>query len=266
MSKKIFFLIVLYLSTSCLYERVEADSSIPAWFEEGVYARYRLSRASEITFVNESVYWFKPVNAFFRWDVVDFDGQVALLEVSFTFEQETTVEYPSVHAGEPLNLNLTTSVYVDVGSRDIWSLGDEFPGKTGFWLPPNPEEGDNFVLFGKHGNYLNGTVTDIGFTVKTPQGSQPVFDVEFKFQNGASLWSTYDLTTGLLLLGYQMRGMDAMFLALNISKVDPSLRLDSTNIDLGPPSFYTKFLRILQKIVLVGAFILVAVIVYKRKR
>ena len=243
--------------TSCLHERVEANSSIPAWFEEGVYARYKLSRASEITFVNESFYWFKSVNAFFRWEVVDFDGHEALLEVSFTFEQETTIEYPATSAGESLKLNLTTSVYVDVENRDIWSLEDEFLGKTGFWLPPHPEVGDKF-------NYLNGTVIDIGYTTDTPQGSQKKFTVEVKFK-GSPRWFSYDLNTGLLLHGYPKEGREAMLHALGISEVDRSFELEATNIDLGPPSFKFFIMTTLLKIAPV-VFIIVAVTIYYWKK
>lgn len=239
---------MLYLSTACFHERVESNSFIPAWFEEGVYARYKFSGATHIEFVNESFYDFEPFNAFFRWEVVEFDGHVAMLEVSFTFKQEI----------------MTNSVYVDVESRDIRSLEDEFLGKTGLWLPLNPEVGDKF-LFGKPDNYLNGTVIDIGFTTDTPQGNQKMFDVEVKFKEGSPRRFSYDLTTSLLLYGALKEGGEAMFLALGISEVG-SFNLEATNIDLGPPSFKFFIITTLLKVTPVVLFIVAITIYYWKKR
>ena len=235
--------------TPFFYEGVGADSYIPAWFEVGVYARYKLSGVTHIEFVNESFYDFEPFNAFFRWEVVEFDGHVALLEVSFTFDI----------------VIMTNSVYVDVENRDIRSLEDELLGKTCFWLPPHPEKGERVVLFGNPDNYLNGTVRYTEYTTDSPQGIQKMFNLEVEFK-GRPEWFFYDLNTGLPLHGYLREGGEAMLLALGISEVNMPFELEATNIDLGPPSFKFFIMTTLLKVAPVVLFIVAVTIYYRKKR
>ncbi|MCD6264116.1 hypothetical protein J7L60_06910 [Candidatus Bathyarchaeota archaeon] len=259
--KILFLLLFLYLFASCSYQGAEINDSIPAWFEEGVYARYKFSGVEEVIFINKTYYRFQPVNVFFKWEVVKFDGHRARLETSFIFEHETTLVSSSKGS---LKLNLTTYVYVDVESRDLW-VNNNVVGKTCFWLSPYPEKGDKYILFGNPQRYLNGTVGDIGALVETPQGYQPVFDVDVAFE-GVMLWFAYDLTTGLLIHGRQIGGIEAMFLALRISEVDRFFHLDDTNIDLGPPSLRPLIVKTLS--IIAPGFVLIIVIstLYKRRK
>jgi len=85
----------------------------------------------------------------FRWECLNLNNSVAEIKITVKIIGESKV------------FELSTRVFIDVESRDVYSTDGKFCGKTMLWLPTNLEEGDH-VVFGYLGCYVEGIVTEKG--------------------------------------------------------------------------------------------------------
>lgn len=230
--------------------------SAPVWLEVGVYVEYECE-ATSMDFLNKTHIWLDDeTSATYRWECVDLNETMAKLDVSISYE------------GETRHIHLSTYIYVNTADRDIFLPNGTLIGKTRLWAPSNPEKNDTVILWDCPPDKLVGTVIDVGGGWSaTPQGAQTIFLVD---GNGTVLGEDcfptvyYDLDTGVMIddsLDY-----DATLLALGIRDSGGRMHISDTNIDLGPRELWPEILNLLVIAAPITAFLIVFVMVYRRRR
>ncbi len=255
---------VLIMNSNC--------ASVQLWLKKGVYVEYREDYAA-IEFLNDTEILPFTLNftgdgeTIFRWECLK------VVNDSFV---ELRVSISLVEGSK--GFNVSTCVFVDVESRDVYTVDGKYCGKTSLWLPTDLDEGDT-VVFGINESLVKGTVTDVDCYMKTPYGYQKVFDVEFETKEPVNVtygnetyryklwnWLSYDLDTGILLGMAGLRAEGVLF-ALGIWML-PSLSLIyETNVDLGPSLIWPQILNIMFFVLPPAVFFVVVFFaVYWRRR
>ena len=252
----------------------------PLWFNEGTYVEFRNERDAYILleFINGSVLTCESLGLgfgkrktlfVFRWECLNLNDSTAELKI---IVKVILVE-------DNKSFELSTCVFVDVDSRDVYSLDGEFCGKTMLWLPTNLEVGDK-VIFGYPECYVEGTVTNKGsFTETFSYGYQKCFKVRFDsgqpvripYKNETyayRLWNvlSYDLDTGILIVAPRFLGEGTLY-ALGILQISSIMRIYDTNIDIGPSLIWPEVLDFAWFVLPpIGFFTVVFFAVYWRRR
>ncbi len=274
------FLFAFLINLCCFIDlSVEA---VPLWFREGVYVEFRGefhdvdNYTTLLQFLNLSELRFKDLNfkergvlfSLFRWECLDFNGSMAELKILLRFFK-----------GDD-SFELSTCVFVDVDSRDVYSLDGEFCGKTMLWLPTNLEVGDK-VIFGYPECYVEGTVTNKGYNIKTPYGYQKCFEVDFDSNGPVNVtyknetyrisglwnWLDYDLDTGILIQTPHFMGEATLYALGGIRRIFSIMLIYETNVDLGPSLIWPQILNIMFFVLPPAVFFVVVFFaVYWRRR
>ena len=272
-----------FLSTSlinlCATVGLDLDT-VPLWFKKGVYVEFRSEKDAYILleFINGSIITCENLGLgfgkrktlfIFRWECLNLNNSMAELKI--------IVEV--ILVGDNKSFQLSTRVFVDVNSRDVYSLDGELCGKTMLWLPTNLEVGDK-VIFGYHECYVEGTVTDKGsFTETFSYGYQKCFEVRFDsgqpvripYKNETyayRLWNvlSYDLDTGILIVAPRFLGEGTLY-TLGILQISSIMRIYDTNIDIGPSLIWPEVLDFAWFVLpSIGFFTVVFFAVYWRRR
>lgn len=277
---KIFFIIFLLTGLFSIFLVNYGNAgSVGLWLKEGIYVEYRDKEDVAIEFLNGTIMTSEGGEIIFRWEclrlindsVVELNVFISLIgEIRFIGTTYRKIE----------SFNTSTTVFVDVDSRDVYSFDGKYCGKTALWLPTGLNEGDK-VVFGLNDSLVEGTVTEVGrSSVKTPlYGYQRVFNVEFETEEPVNVtygnetykyrlwnWLGYDMDTGILLSMAGLRAEGVLF-ALGIWML-PSLGLIyRTNVDLGPGLIWPQILDLMLFVVPPAIFFtIVFFAVYWRRR
>jgi len=253
----------------------------PLWFNEGTYVEFRNERDAYILleFINGSVLTCESLGLgfgkrktlfVFRWECLNLNDSTAELKI---IVKVILVE-------DNKSFELSTCVFVDVDSRDVYSLDGEFCGKTMLWLPTNLEVGDK-VIFGYPECYVEGTVTNKGYNIKTPYGYQKCFEVDFDSNGPVNVtyknetyrisglwnWLDYDLDTGILIQTPHFMGEATLYALGGIRRIFSIMLIYETNVDLGPSLIWPQILDIMFFVLPPAVFFVVVFFaVYWRRR
>ena len=256
------------------YLNVEAT---PLWLKSGTYVEFRSERNAFtlIEFINNSELLYEDLGSglkgktlfILRWECLSLNDSVAELEIAVKL----------VLVEDNRSFEMFTRVFVDVNSRDVYSVNGTPCGKTMLWLPTNLEVGDK-VVFGYPECYVEGTVTDKEYYIETPSyGYQKCFEVKFDrqpvkilYKNETythTLWNllNYDLDTGILIETPRLMGEGSLY-ALGIFQIASEMLIYDTNVDLGPGLIWPEMLDVLWAVPPILFFVFVFFVVYWRRR
>jgi len=247
---KNFILIFLLVGLFSVIPVNFGSGSVQLWLREGVYVEYRGDHAT-IDFLNETTIssihlgFSGDGETIFRWECLE------VVNDSFV---ELRVFISLVEGAK--SFNVSTRIFVNVESRDVYTVDGKYCGKTSLWLPTDLKEGDK-VVFGVNESFVEGVVTDVGRrSVKTPYGYQKDFNVKFETEEPVNVtygnetyryslwnWLFYDLDTGILLSMAGLRAEGVLF-ALGIWMLPSLTLIYKTNVDLGPSLIWPQILDI----------------------
>jgi hypothetical protein len=263
------------------------DSFAPAWLKEGVYATYVTDEENSALIFNitdpqyRGLDWLtapaydqiKYWNASLTWRCISTNDTTAQLQVTFDYVGEELFHFVGTELSRiPLNnasLQLNGKVYVDLYTRAVYTADGTLLGTTHLWLPANPREGQNMVVWDVPPKTITlpAAVNNVWF--ETIQGKQDGFQISGTITvsdngKGQNIMMFYDLDTGLGVGGYFQ--WDPIMAAIGI--YDSGLKMFSdTNIDLGAKDTSLNWTIILQYAILPTAVVLLVVaFVIKRKK
>ena len=273
------------------------DSFAPSWLKEGAYVTYvckneNVAYAFNVTDPQyQGLNYLNPglsfdmitySNASLTWQCINVNDTMAKLQVTFNYVGKTLGHFEGGNLTTiPLNgesLQRTGEVYVDLYTRAVYNADGVLLGTTHLWLPANPSEGQEIVVWDAAANTITLPVS-IESDHETIQGPQDVFiltDGGFKVNdtepNSYKIVSlSYDLDTGLAVDG--VFSWDPIMAAVGISDSGlvgdghPNTAFSATNIDLGPERSTINWMQILQYSILPIAIVLLLVaFVVKRKK
>lgn len=293
MSKKICTLsIVLALSVVCSYVLgsfiptiAARDPFAPAWLKEGTYAKYTIDREGsagifdtsdpqykglnywDATALDVLTYW----NATLTWRCTSINETAAKLQVIFDYIGKELTYNIGGFKREPLNntlLQLTSEVYVDLYTRAVYNTDGTLLGTTHLWLPANPTEGQDIVVWNVAPEKitLQARVNSVWF--QTIQGKQDGFIVDGTVNikgKPANFGAHYDLDTGILL-NFAANNWEPIVSSLGFAWFEMG-ELSDTNIQLGPSDNTFNWYIVLQYAILPVAVVALCIaIIYRRKK
>jgi hypothetical protein len=259
------------------------DAFAPSWLKEGAYVKYQsylpgTTELGSLGFFNLSNPKFAGTNytlpgqkidallninsSSLTWRCVSVNDTMAKLQV--------TVDYVGKldwinSSSEEVSLQRTAEVYVDLYTRGVYNADGAFLGTTHLWLPANPTNGQEIIVWEEGSETITTPVT------VSEQGKQFTFrtgpSVTIK-NNPLMLGLTYDLDTGLGVSenGGQIFYWDPIFAAVGIAYGDIGI-VSETNIDLGPEHSEIYWNQILPyTIIPIAIVLLVATLLIKRKK
>jgi hypothetical protein len=289
------------------------DAFAPSWLKEGAYATYVSigeeggqaqvfdttdPRFEGIKYMFNG-YWKKsgdfPVafdwlyyrNASLTWRCVSVNDTMAKLQVTFDCIGEKLEQYAGVvePTEEPIRTPLngeswqrSGDAYVDLYTRAVYNANGAFLGTTHLWLPANPSEGQEIVVWDAEPKTIALPIT-MNPGCKTIQGTQDTFMfVDSGFipddtepNSCKSILLFYDLDTGLAVAG--LFSWDPVFAAIGIGDGglvgtgSSETAFYDTNIDFGPQRTTINWTQILQYSILpIAVVLLVAAFVIRRKK
>ncbi len=294
MSKKICTLsTVLALSVVCscvlgsFIPAVAArDPFAPSWLKEGAYATYVTDREGTAFVFNTTDPQNKGLNylnattrdqvtylnAILTWQCVSINGTTAKLQVTFDYVGKELFRFVGTEMNRiPLNnepLQLAGEAYVDLYTRAVYTTDGTLLGTTHLWLPANPSEGQDMVVWDvpPETETLPARLENVWF--ETIQGKQDGFQLGggTVTVNGKpmNIMMSYDLDTGLGIDGYFQ--WDPIMAAIGISEGNLE-KFSDTNINLGPERTTINWTQILQYSILpIAIVLLIAAFVVRRKK
>lgn len=231
----------------------------PIWIKISAYAEYRIN-IPILFFANGTMWQYENSSLTYRWACLELNGSTAKLEISL---------YSNEH---PENLTLSSIIFVDIITRSVFLPNGSSMGLTRLWLPKDPTEGQEIVLWDQPPDRIVGTVKTGGGSeasiTQTPQGKQRIFIIGGNgILNGQQTFIMpliYDFSTGLLLQG-PLR-FDPTLQVLGVKELLGGVCLEDTNIDLGPPETSFDISKLIPVIAIVAAFLIAAVSIYRRCR
>jgi hypothetical protein len=236
----------LFVVLACpLFTHPVFCESAPSWFKKGVFVELYFDGFPIIVEYGDVMgpagAHIAPYPGFLRWEVLDFDGEVARMNISLMRDWSR----------EPVR---QAEFYVNVSTREVTLLNGTSVGKTYLWFPAHLKVGDlaqfyncapqwraDDTLF-----YDSKSRTVLGIvimeeTIRTCQGYQSAFWVESNF-NMSKIYGVnfapppvdadFDEDTGILVMGGQCE--DGALRAMGIEELISSCRIWDTNVDLGP--------------------------------
>lgn len=219
------------------------SSTLPLWLKPGAWVEYEF-RLYSLRFLNGTA--LSSDSGFgttFQIKCLSVKGNIA--EMDITLKDINQSVY------------LSTKVCVNSETRDVTLLDGKSVGKTLLWLPANPKQGESLAL-------TDDKTADVetGGFMATCQGFQKFFRV---WNDSYSVDMAYDLDTGVLIQGLFTE--ETTMLALNISRViADSVKLASTNIDLGPGEWLPEIIYALPLLLPLTAFTFILIFVLRRQR
>lgn len=261
------------------------DSFAPSWLKEGAYATYVTNKEGTAGIFNTTDPQYKGLNcwnansydrisywnASLTWRCISINDTTAKLQVTFDYVGKELSHFVGTEMNRiPLNnesLQLTGETYVDLYTRAVYT-SDGTLGTTHLWLPANPSEGQDMVVWDVPSETVTLPATVNNVWLETIQGKQDGFQVGGTVTiNGKpmNIMMTYDLDTGLGIDGFFQ--WDPIMAAIGIS--DGNLdKFSDTNISLGAKDTSLNWTLILQYAILPIAIVLlvVAFVIRRRKK
>lgn len=274
------------VSVSLIPAVVAQDAFAPGWLKEGAYVKYTTSKESSALIFNTTDPQNKGLNylnaitrdqlryfnASLIWECVNVNSTTAKLKVTFNYIGKELLHLDGTELNRTsLNnesLQLTGEAYVDLYSRAVYATDGDLLGTTHLWLPANPTEGQEMVVWDvpPEKGTLPAILNNVWFM--TDQGKQDGFQLGggTVTVNGQtrSIMMSYDLDTGLAIDGYF--NWDPIMAAIGLS--DGGFEeFSDTNIDLGSEDTSFNWVLTLQYALLPVALILLcAVVIYRYKK
>jgi hypothetical protein len=267
------------------------DAFAPSWLKEGTYAKYEAAISNSNTtgfvqFFNVTDPKFAGTNYMlshkadtlgtislsFTWRCVSINDSMAKLQVTLNYVGESkgknyddNFEYVTNSSGN-VSFQLTGEAYVDLYTRGVYNANGAFLGTTHLWLPANPNNGQEVILWEEDSKTITSQVTISDWWMPTSQGKQNIFGIretriKDQYQLGDPL---YDLDTGLYV-GVRCV-WDPIFAVVGVSYSNVG-RLSDTNINLGPERSAINWNQLLPYVIIpVAVILLVATLLIKRRR
>ncbi len=260
------------------------DAFAPSWLKEGAYVKYvaclpgttdlgglaffNLSNpkfaGTNYTLPGQKIDAYLDINSSsLTWRCVSVNDTMAKLQV--TLDSVGKLAWINSSSSEEVSLQRTAEVYVDLYTRGVYNVNGAFLGTTHLWLPANPTNGQEIIVWEEGSDTITTAVT------VSEEGKQYTFrtgsSVTIK-NNPLMLGLTYDLDTGLGVSenGGQIFYWDPIFASVGIISGDIGL-VSETNIDLGPEHSEIYWNQILySSIIPIAIILLVATLIIKRKR
>ncbi len=285
------FMLCLCVSGIFIPAVTSRDAFAPSWLKEGAYVKYEgylpgttdlgglaffdLSNpkfaGTNYTLPNQKIDAYLETNSSsLTWRCVSVNDTMAELQVTLdfvgkvSFHNTENLEWINA-SSEEVSLQRTVEVYVDLYTRGVYNVNGVFLGTTHLWLPANPNNGQEIIVWEEGSETITTPVT------VSEEGKQYTFragsSVTIK-NNPLMLGLTYDLDTGLGVSenGGQIFYWDPIFAAVGIISGAVG-RVSETNIDLGPEHSEINWNQILYySIIPIAIILLVATLIIKRKR
>jgi hypothetical protein len=267
------------------------DAFAPSWLKEGAYVKYEPSRSGAsslgvVGFFDLSNPNFTGTNymlpglqvdavletnsSSLMWRCVSVNATMAKLQVTLDCVGKLGFHKENLdwinNSSERVSLQRTAEVYVDLYTRGVYNADGAFLGTTHLWLPANPDNGQEIIIWEEDSKTITTAVT------VHEEGKQYTFqtgrDVTIK-NNPLRLAASYDLDTGLGV-GESYGGLgfswDPIFATVGISYGTVGT-VSETNIDLGPEHSEINWNQILQySIIPIAIILLVVTLLIKRRR
>ena len=288
--KLLVLVLILCLCVSIFIPVVTArDAFAPSWLKEGTYVKYEpapnigASSVGVVGFFNLSNPKFagtnytlsQPVDAVLEtnssslvWRCVSVNDTMAKLQVTLDYVgKPNSYNLEGIKNSTEVSFQRTAEVYVDLYTRGVYNVDGVFLGTTHLWLPANPDNGQEIIIWEEDSKTITTAVT------VSEEGKQYTFQtgshVTIK-NNPRMLAVSYDLDTGLGVgashSGGQGFSWDPVFAAVGIAFGTVGL-VSETNIDLGPEHSTIYWNQILYySIIPIAIILLVATLIIKRKR
>jgi len=230
-----------------------AQSSVfaPIWMKEGAYVEYSFGDGLRYTSRDSPAVPYE--GGIYRWECVELTGTLAKLNLTLSFNEEDGVT------------RFSAEVLVDVSNRSVYSLDGTILGTTQLWLESNPNDGEEVVLWNVPPDKIVTTIDVSPVISNTPQGKQSMYQVNANGTiggNTAVFNPCCDLDTGLMIFGLLWN--EGTLRALNTNIIN-SVTLSDTNIDLGPSAEAFNYAALLPPILIVVAFVFIAVTIYWKR-
>lgn len=265
------------------------DSFAPLWLKEGVYVTYicRDENTARVFNVTDPQYHglnylYAPSfdmitysNASLTWRCISVNATMAKLQVTFDYIGKELLHFEGKELTKtPLNgeaLQRTGEAYVDLYTRAVYNVEGVLLGTTHLWLPANPSDGQEIVVWDAPPKTITLPVS-MNPDYRTIQGQQDTFlfaDGDFELNETQTNVPTfvllfYDLDTGLAVGGYF--NWDPIMATIGIGESGLKEFAD-TNIDLGPERTTINLTQILQYSILpIAIVLLIAAFVVRRKK
>ena len=266
------------------------DAFAPSWLEEGAYVKYEpsLSGASSLGAVGvfdlsnpnfTGTNYILPgqqvdavletISSSLVWRCVSVNATMAKLQVTLDYVGKLGFHKENLewinNSSEEVSLQRTAEVYVDLYTRGVYNADGVFLGTTHLWLPANPSDGQEIIIWEEDSETITTAVT------VHEEGKQYTFQTGTQVtikNNPLMLDLSYDLDTGLGMIGMGGGGFswDPIFAAVGISYGTVGW-VSETNIDLGPEHSEINWMQMLYyAIIPVAIVLLIATLIIKRKR
>jgi len=259
------------------------DAFAPSWLKEGAYVKY-LDNSGSMSFfnvtdpkfagtnytLNQKTDSLDTISSSLMWQCVSVNATMAKLQVTWNYvgvqgpyydENLEWVDGPF----ENVTFQRTGEAYVDLYTRGVYNVAGVFLGTTHLWLPANPNDGQEIVIWQEDSKTITVPVTVSDWWVTTVQGSQDIFQISetFSVKNMYQSSLLYDLDTGLCVGNLLL--WDPIFTVVGVSGGGGSF--SETNINLGPERSATNWYQILEySVIPVAIILLVVTLIIKRKR
>jgi hypothetical protein len=268
------------------------DAFAPSWLKEGTYAKYEpnTSRSINLGFMqffnvtdpkyagtnymlSHAADTLSTISSSFTWRCISINDTMAKLQVTLDYVGNSTgnsddnFEYVTNSSGI-VSFQLTGVAYVDLYNRGVYTAEGVFLGNTHLWLPANPTDGQEIILWEEDSKTITSTVTIDQTTswTTTVQGNQDIFEIkETRVKDQYTLgYPFYDSDTGLFVGG--LCPWDPICAVIGVSFCNVGV-LTETNINLGPERSTVNWYQILPYVIIpVAIILLVATLIIKRKR
>jgi hypothetical protein len=167
---------------------------------------------------------------------------------------------------ENVSIQRTGEAYVDLYTRGVYSTDGTFLGTTHLWLPANPNNDQEIIMWEENSETITATATISDRWTTTIQGTQDIFQTSQTFTvNGLYQHSLdYDLDTGLCVGGILL--WDPIFAVVGVRSGTVGSFFD-TNIDLGPVRSEINWSQTLQyAIIPIAIILLITTLIIKHKK
>jgi hypothetical protein len=269
------------------------DAFAPSWLKEGTYAKYEpnTSRSNNLGFVqffnvtdpkytgtnymlSHAADTLNTISSSFTWRCISINDTIAKLQVTLDYVGNSTgsncddnFEYVT-NSSRIVSFQLTGVAYVNLYTRGVHNADGVFLGTTHLWLPANPNNNQEIILWEEDSKTITSAVTIDRTTswTTTVQGKQDIFEIkETRVKDQYTLgYPFYDLDTGLFVGG--VCPWDSIFAVVGVSFCNVGV-LTETNISLGPERSAINWYQILPYVIIpIAIILLVATLIIKRRR
>jgi hypothetical protein len=250
------------------------DAFAPSWLKEDTYAKYDVHQGTVHFFnvtdpnfagtnymLNQKIDDLTTISSSFMWQCVSVNATVAKLQITLDYLGNDSSSFENV------SIQRTGEAYVDLYTRGVYNAEGTFLGTTHLWLPANPNNDQEIILWEENSETITTTATISDRWISTVQGPQDTFQIkETRVKDRYQLGSiVYDLDTGLCVGTVFM--WDPIFAVVGISNGIVGGSVSETNIDLGPERSEINWNQIIEyAIVPIAIILLVTTLIIKHKK